>query len=262
MDDALAQYGLAKADKASISAAKKALKAYINANKNSTDPAVKAEVKKKQDLLNELNDQATVDKILALPKAVEDAQKALDKAKKEEGRAKVANDNAKNNYDATKSAFEEAKAPLKGMKEDLKKAEDNAKVAQDLIDNFTPISNDLDALVKQGYKFGNKSAKQILEQVFRDKSQDEALTAEFVKVMGGDVTPAPNPDQKPNTGDQKPDGQKPDGQKPDGQKPEVKGKDNKKDNKKAPKTGDITVLAYAGSAVLAAGAFVASKKRK
>ena len=263
LDDALAQYGLAKADKASISAAKKALKAYINANKNSTDPAVKAEVKKKQDLLNELNDQATVDKILALPKAVEDAQKALDKAKKEEGRAKVANDNAKNNYDATKSAFEEAKAPLKGMKEDLKKAEDNAKVAQDLIDNFGLISSDLDALVKQGYKFGNKSAKQILEQVFRDKSQDEALTAEFVKVMGGDVTPAPNPDQKPD--DQKPE-VKPGTPEVKPGKPEVKpgqtGKDNKKDNKKAPKTGDITVLAYAGSAVLAAGAFVASKKRK
>lgn len=46
-------------------------------------------------------------------------------------------------------------------------------------------------------------------------------------------------------------------------------KDNKKDNKKAtkkskkaPKTGDIAVLAYAGTAVLAAGAYVASKKRK
>lgn len=46
-------------------------------------------------------------------------------------------------------------------------------------------------------------------------------------------------------------------------------KDNKKDekkadkkSKKAPKTGDIAVLAYAGTAVLAAGAYVASKKRK
>lgn len=38
-------------------------------------------------------------------------------------------------------------------------------------------------------------------------------------------------------------------------------KDNKK-SKKAPKTGDIAVLAYAGTAVLAAGAYVASKKRK
>lgn len=39
-------------------------------------------------------------------------------------------------------------------------------------------------------------------------------------------------------------------------------KDNKKAKKVAPKTGDISVLAYAGTAVLAAGAFVASKKRK
>lgn len=42
-------------------------------------------------------------------------------------------------------------------------------------------------------------------------------------------------------------------------------KDNKKatkKSKKAPKIGDIAVLAYAGTAVLAAGAYVASKKRR
>ena len=56
--------------------------------------------------------------------------------------------------------------------------------------------------------------------------------------------PEPQPDVKPDT------------------KPDVKPEDKKDDKKVAPKTGDIAVLAYAGSAVLAAGAFVASKKRK
>lgn len=60
--------------------------------------------------------------------------------------------------------------------------------------------------------------------------------------------PEPQPDVKPDT-------------KPD-VKPEDKKEDKKDDKKVAPKTGDIAVLAYAGSAVLAAGAFVASKKRK
>lgn len=75
------------------------------------------------------------------------------------------------------------------------------------------------------------------------------------------------PEDKPNTDDKKPedkpntDEKKPEDGKKDeeGARPDKKGK---KDSKVAPKTGDVSVLAYAGTAVLAAGAFVASKKRK
>ncbi|WP_066925855.1 hypothetical protein [Murdochiella massiliensis] len=71
-----------------------------------------------------------------------------------------------------------------------------------------------------------------------------------------DVKPEDKPDVKP---EDKPDVKPED--KPD-VKPEDKKEDKKDEKKVAPKTGDIAVLAYAGSAVLAAGAFVASKKRK
>ena len=91
--------------------------------------------------------------------------------------------------------------------------------------------------------------EEILKQYHDILGDEETMES---KESESQNTDAPKPDEKP---DVKPE------EKPD-VKPDVKPEDKKDDKKVAPKTGDIAVLAYAGSAVLAAGAFVASKKRK
>ena len=82
------------------------------------------------------------------------------------------------------------------------------------------------------------------EETIEPQESESDKTEEPTPEPKPEPKPEPQPDVKPDT------------------KPDVKPEDKKDDKKVAPKTGDIAVLAYAGSAVLAAGAFVASKKRK
>ncbi|MDD7592771.1 MAG: hypothetical protein PUJ57_00795 [Peptoniphilaceae bacterium] len=90
-----------------------------------------------------------------------------------------------------------------------------------------------------------------LEEPQSEEPQSEEPTTE-APTTEAPTTEAPEP-EKPAASD-----------KTEDKTPNADKKDKKanKDKKAAPKTGDISVLAYAGSAVLAAGAFVASKKRK
>ncbi|WP_019190754.1 LPXTG cell wall anchor domain-containing protein [Levyella massiliensis] len=121
----------------------------------------------------------------------------------------------------------------------------------------------------------------ITESTLKKLNLSEDLLKQYHDVLAdeGSVAPAESSQEEES---KKPDESKPNEEKPgtseDKPAPVVPGKedkpatdkkDNKKDNKKAtkksnkaPKTGDIAVLAYAGTAVLAAGAYVASKKRK
>ncbi|MBY0585177.1 LPXTG cell wall anchor domain-containing protein [Murdochiella sp. Marseille-P8839] len=112
----------------------------------------------------------------------------------------------------------------------------------------------------------------LLPETVKKLNLGEEILKQYHDILGDEETMEPKDSESQNTEAPKPDdtqAPKPDtteeAPKPD-TKPEVKPEDKKeekKDDKKvAPKTGDIAVLAYAGSAVLAAGAFVASKKRK
>lgn len=124
----------------------------------------------------------------------------------------------------------------------------------------------------------------ISQEALKELNLDGATLKAYEDVLAdeGSVAPAESSQEEES---KKPDESKPNEEKPGTSEetpaPVVPGnkdntatdnkdnKDNKKDNKKAtkkskkaPKTGDIAVLAYAGTAVLAAGAYVASKKRK
>ena len=131
------------------------------------------------------------------------------------------------------------------------------------------------------YYLENVRGLKISNETLKALNLDEATIKAYEDVLAdeGSVAPAESSQEEES---KKPDESKPNEEKPGTSEetpaPVVPGnkdntatdnKDNKKDNKKAtkkskkaPKTGDIAVLAYAGTAVLAAGAYVASKKRK
>ncbi|GEM_PF-6175728 len=134
------------------------------------------------------------------------------------------------------------------------------------------------------YYLENVRGLKISAETLKALNLDEATIKAYEDVLAdeGSVAPAESSQEEES---KKPDESKPNEEKPGTSEetpaPVVPGnkdntatdnkdnKDNKKDNKKAtkkskkaPKTGDIAVLAYAGTAVLAAGAYVASKKRK
>ena len=107
----------------------------------------------------------------------------------------------------------------------------------------------------------------LLPETVKKLNLGEEILKQYHDILGDEETMEPKESESQNTDAPKPD-EKPDvkpEEKPDVKpdvKPEDKKEEKKDDKKVAPKTGDIAVLAYAGSAVLAAGAFVASKKRK
>lgn len=131
-------------------------------------------------------------------------------------------------------------------------------------------------LTHQNHKISAETLKQL--------GLDESILKSYNDLLGDETDPKPGKSEESSQEEEskKPDESKPNEEKPDASedkpapivpgkedKPATDKKDNKKDNKKAtkksnkaPKTGDIAVLAYAGTAVLAAGAYVASKKRK
>lgn len=131
-------------------------------------------------------------------------------------------------------------------------------------------------LTHQNHKISVETLKQL--------GLDESILKSYNDLLGDETDPKPGKSEESSQEEEskKPDESKPNEEKPDASedkpapivpgkedKPATDKKDNKKDNKKAtkksnkaPKTGDIAVLAYAGTAVLAAGAYVASKKRK
>ena len=111
----------------------------------------------------------------------------------------------------------------------------------------------------------------LLPETVKKLNLGEEILKQYHDILGDEETMEPKESESQSTEAPKPDdtqAPKPDekpGEKPEDKpsvKPEDKKEDKKDDKKVAPKTGDIAVLAYAGSAVLAAGAFVASKKRK
>lgn len=111
----------------------------------------------------------------------------------------------------------------------------------------------------------------LLPETVKKLNLGEEILKQYHDILGDEETMEPKDSESQNTEAPKPDdteAPKPDekpGEKPEDKpsvKPEDRKEDKKDDKKVAPKTGDIAVLAYAGSAVLAAGAFVASKKRK
>lgn len=135
-------------------------------------------------------------------------------------------------------------------------------------------------LTHQNHKISVETLKQL--------GLNESILKSYNDLLGDETDPKPGKSEESSKEEEskKPDESKPNEEKPGTSEetpaPVVPGnkdntatdkKDNKKDNKKAtkkaakksnkaPKTGDIAVLAYAGTAVLAAGAYVASKKRK
>lgn len=131
-------------------------------------------------------------------------------------------------------------------------------------------------LTHQNHKISAETLKQL--------GLNKSILKSYNDLLGDETDPKPgkSEDSSKEEESKKPEESKPNEEKPDASeekpapivpgkedKPATDKKDNKKDNKKAakksnkaPKTGDIAVLAYAGTAVLAAGAYVASKKRK
>lgn len=131
-------------------------------------------------------------------------------------------------------------------------------------------------LTHQNHKISAETLKQL--------GLNESILKSYNDLLGDETDPKPGKSEESSKEEEskKPEESKPNEEKPGTSedkpapivpgkedKPATDKKDNKKDNKKAtkksnkaPKTGDIAVLAYAGTAVLAAGAYVASKKRK
>lgn len=199
----------------------------------------------------------------------------LDEAKLEEEKATAA-------YKAAEKAWTQAKV-------DLQKADDVLNHEEDVLERIKRFKSKLTVESVQNetnpklaklaqedlvaYILGRLAIERafISESTLEELGLSERVLKQYHDILGDEETiepqesesdkseeptPEPKPEPKPEpTPEPKPE------PKPD-VKPEDK-KEEKKDNKKvAPKTGDIAVLAYAGSAVLAAGAFVASKKRK
>lgn len=196
-------------------------------------------------------------------------------------------------YNASEKKWVQAKVDLQDTEDQLDKEEDVLVRIKSLKGKFTAetVKNEtnpkLVALAEKdlvAYFLGRLAEERtfVSEATLKELKLDARVLKAYQDVLGTEDTPEA-PDASESKEEAKPDESKPNEEKP---APVVPGKednkatdkkdnkvadkkDNKKDNKKAtkkskkaPKTGDIAVLAYAGTAVLAAGAYVASKKRK
>lgn len=205
-----------------------------------------------------------------------------------EEKGKLQNDLAKLNeelkdlQDAAKKANEEygqVKLALEQTKQQLSKQEitlDSMRKAgkyltEKMITNVTnPKINELgekDPVVFVVYYLESQAGVHILPETLAKLNLDKSILNQYQDILGdeGDMKSSESQSTDDTQAPQSTEAPKPqsteEAPKPD-KKPEVKPEEKKDDKKVAPKTGDIAVLAYAGSAVLAAGAFVASKKRK
>ena len=196
-------------------------------------------------------------------------------------------------YNASEKKWVQAKVDLQDTEDQLDKEEDVLVRIKALKGKFTveTVKNEtnpkLVALAEKdlvAYFLGRLAEERtfISEATLKELKLDARVLKAYQDVLGTEDS-VEAPDASESKEEAKPDESKPNEEKP---APVVPGKednkatdkkdnkatdkkDNKKDNKKAtkkskkaPKTGDIAVLAYAGTAVLAAGAYVASKKRK
>lgn len=206
----------------------------------------------------------------------------------------AAND-AEKAYNASEKKWVQAKVDLQDTEDQLDKEEDVLRRIKELKGKFTveTIKNEtnpkLVALAEKdlvAYFLGRLAEERafISEATLKELKLDARVLKAYQDVLGtedsieapesSESKEEPKPDEskpneeKPGTSEEKPAPVVP-GNKDNTATDNKDNKDNKKDNKKAtkkskkaPKTGDIAVLAYAGTAVLAAGAYVASKKRK
>lgn len=204
----------------------------------------------------------------------------------------VAND-AEKAYNASEKKWVQAKVDLQDTEDQLDKEEDVLVRIKSLKGKFTveTVKNEtnpkLVALAEKdlvAYFLGRLAEERtfISEATLKELKLDARVLKAYQDVLGTEDS-VEAPESSESKEEAKPDESKPNEEKPapvvpgkEDNKPADKKdnkatdkKDNKKDNKKAtkkskkaPKTGDIAVLAYAGTAVLAAGAYVASKKRK
>ena len=204
----------------------------------------------------------------------------------------AAND-AEKAYNASEKKWVQAKVDLQDTEDQLDKEKDVLRRIQELKGKFTvetvkdETNPKLVALAEKdlvAYFLGRLAEERtfISEATLKELKLDARVLKAYQDVLGTEDS-IEAPDASESKEEAKPDESKPNEEKPapvvpgkEDNKPADKKdnkatdkKDNKKDNKKAtkkskkaPKTGDIAVLAYAGTAVLAAGAYVASKKRK
>lgn len=203
----------------------------------------------------------------------------------------AAND-AEKAYNASEKKWVQAKVDLQDTEDQLDKEKDVLRRIKELKGKFTAetVKNEtnpkLVALAEKdlvAYFLGRLAEERtfISEATLKELKLDARVLKAYQDVLGTeDSVEAPESKEEESTkpGETKPNEEKPapvvpgkEDNKATDQKDNkaTDKKDNKKDNKKAtkkskkaPKTGDIAVLAYAGTAVLAAGAYVASKKRK
>lgn len=195
-------------------------------------------------------------------------------------------------YNASEKKWVQAKVDLQDTEDQLDKEEDVLVRIKSLKGKFTveTVKNEtnpkLVALAEKdlvAYFLGRLAEERtfVSEATLKELKLDARVLKAYQDVLGTEDS-VEAPESSESKEEPKPDESKPNEEKPgtseDKPAPIVPGtednkatdkKDNKKDNKKAtkkskkaPKTGDIAVLAYAGTAVLAAGAYVASKKRK
>lgn len=205
----------------------------------------------------------------------------------------VANANdAEKKYNASEKKWVQAKVDLQDTEDQLDKEEDVLRRIKELKGKFTAetVKNEtnpkLVALAEKdlvAYFLGRLAEERtfISEATLKELKLDARVLKAYQDVLGTeDSIEAPESKEEESTkpGETKPNEEKPapvvpgkeDNKATDKKDNKVADKkDNKKEekkadkkSKKAPKTGDIAVLAYAGTAVLAAGAYVASKKRK
>lgn len=203
----------------------------------------------------------------------------------------AAND-AEKAYNASEKKWVQAKVDLQDTEDQLDKEEDVLRRITELKGKFTveTVQNEtnpkLVALAEKdlvAYFLGRLAEERtfISEATLKELKLDARVLKAYQDVLGTEDS-IEAPESSESKEEVKPDESKANEEKPGTSEetpaPVVPGnkdntatdkKDNKKDNKKAtkkskkaPKTGDIAVLAYAGTAVLAAGAYVASKKRK
>ena len=211
-------------------------------------------------------DQKKADALAAEKENITKLQEAADTAANTLKEKQDAVNDADNNVKKAKTFVSKAAKPYEDAKAALEKADKAIEEAEKARDDAQKVKDEFDIAsfdpedIKNHYDIAGMSAEDVVKMVFT--SENSELADAFKAIVGG--VPAPQPGEEPGKPGVEPGkpGVEPGKPGKPAEKPEVKGKDNKKDNKKAPKTGDITVLAYAGSAVLAAGAFVASKKRK
>lgn len=200
------------------------------------------------------------------------------------GEKPLAND-AEKTYNASEKKWVQGKVDLQDTEDQLDKEEDVLKRITNLKGKFTveTIKNEtnpkLVALAEKdlvAYFLGRLAEEStfISEATLKELKLDARVLKAYQDVLGTEDS-IEAPESSESKEEAKPEESKANEEKP---APVVPGtednkttdkKDNKKDNKKAtkkskkaPKTGDIAVLAYAGTAVLVAGAYVASKKRK